>query len=264
MEKDFEVALEKEVKKEIVEEEEPSDEPNLACEEANDGNESEEIDQGTILDPDDPEWEPQGRLVINEKKPSPKKATTPPKSVDEEVKTSRKRESVSKLRCWKCYNWFDSKEIKTHSCLPKLMDVDTAGYFCCQYCGLYENSIEAATKHVKVCRSLGFKPIQDLVERGKPIQQIGPKSKRRRKNEDSADITCKLCGITFVNGEELSLHKRKPKCRSIECNVCKKYFANTMTHQKHECNPVSDEDTHGLLVIKFEAYQEVQQFIWEK
>ena len=77
---------------------------------------------------------------------------------------------------------------------------------------------------------------------------------KRAKKSDSSDVStkCHECNITFADNSELVLHTEKSKCKSIQCAMCNKFFANTRTHQKHDCQLDNSEsgEFDGVIIIK--------------
>lgn len=88
-----------------------------------------------------------------------------------------------------------------------------------------------------------------LPTRPKAEDQQPPPAKKAKSGLDK----CQRCKIEFADADELVLHESKPKCKSIECNICKKMFANARTHQTHDCKShVVEGDNEGLIVLKIE------------
>ena len=132
----------------------------------------------------------------------------------------------AKLRCWKCYQWFVKEELRGHNCLPKLLG-NKVSYFCCYFCGFCCADSSAATRHVQRCRQFKLQPMPDLLSK----RNSSPHSESESAAAAAEDSTCAKCQIAFADADELRLHSSKARCRSIECNVCKKMFATSLRHQ---------------------------------
>jgi hypothetical protein len=148
-------------------------------------------------------------------------------------------------RCWRCIQWFKDKEsLKEHNCLPPIVSVSM---FCCQYCGYCDGSVKQARGHIMRCRELGLEPVAEVLALRTPDSR--PHRAKRPKKSLEGDTTCNQCGIEFASNAELVLHTEKSKCKSIQCGICNKFFANSRTHQNHDCL-AEDNDTEGIIVVK--------------
>ena len=93
----------------------------------------------------------------------------PTPSVQAREETSSPASSVSsgssssknkRFRCWKCLNYYHKEELRSHSCLPKLLN---DSLMCCVYSGACFSDKEAIRAHTKACKGFGLEPLSELL-----------------------------------------------------------------------------------------------------